>query len=261
MTDDQRPDPDQLLNRIREEEARPARQAEDLFWCFGGRRQNLRHAAGRPPVVRAGDGYRRWVGRNPWPPGNRRVARWPRSVTPQGDSLSGSGTAGVRSRRRSGAAAGADPGRRTGAQQRSRTKGCRIPSTGETPAPRRPGPHDRPNPRPAQAEGRSPGAAGRSDTDQFARDGDGHGGRVDIPGRIPSRCWPPPAPRSCCISSPGCGRCTVWPCCCPCWRWRPRRGSSPRPGPAGRCWRPPCSICRWPERCAIPGRCTSGCWP
>ncbi|MCK7461520.1 MAG: hypothetical protein MZU84_05390 [Sphingobacterium sp.] len=54
------------------------------------------------------------------------------------------------------------------------------------------------------------------------------------------------------------GRCTVLPCCCRCWRWRPRRGSSPRPGPAGRCWPPPCCICRWPERCAIPGRCTSG---
>jgi hypothetical protein len=130
MTDG-RPDPDQLLDKIKDEEVRAARGKLKIFFGASagvGKTYAMLSAARQQGAAGYGRGHRR--GGNPWPQGNRSPAGPDWTPAAEGRRLPRQGAEGVRHRRRPGAQAGTDPDGRTGPFQRARVRA--IPSAGRT---------------------------------------------------------------------------------------------------------------------------------
>ena len=87
VMDAERPDPDALLEQIKQEEAEARRgQAQDLLRRLGRRRQDLRDAVVRTRREQAGHRRADRRGRDPWPGRDRGAGRRHRTAAAQGTS-------------------------------------------------------------------------------------------------------------------------------------------------------------------------------
>ena len=89
MTTERRPDPDELLARVKEAETRQAtRQAQDLLRSRRRGRQDLRDARGGARAAGPGRGRGGGLGRDPRPRRDRGAARRPRDPAPPSGGIS-----------------------------------------------------------------------------------------------------------------------------------------------------------------------------